>query len=178
MLLSACGSSREVVQVVSGTDGTNGADGRDGENGANGSNGSNGQNGSNGTSCSVSSTSNGAMITCGNTSQVVSNGAVGATGPMGPQGQPGTNALANAIGIAAILKPCGDEFAHDEVLMKLTDGRVIAVYDGGPNSDRLAILVPNTTYITTDRSNNSQCSFRIDSSGNLTNQSLTNNGHN
>jgi len=159
--------------------------------------GVNGTNGTNGTSCSVAQTLGGAQVTCGNSMAMIYNGASGTNGINGTNGTScsvsksngvatitcgsstatvldGTNSpLANALGIAAILKPCGDEFPNDEVFIKLTDGRVLAVYDGGPNEDRLAILVVGMTYRTTDRGNNNKtCTFQVNSAGNLINESM------
>lgn len=130
----------------------------------------NGTNGQNGTSCSISNVSGGARITCGSTSQIIydgEDGAVGPVGPQGPQGEPGQNALANAIGIRGYIYPCGQEFANDEVFIRLTDGKILALYDGGPHQDRLALLAPGS-YVTTDRNNNSNCNVTVDSNLNVT----------
>jgi hypothetical protein len=126
----------------------------------------NGVNGQNGTSCSIANASGGARITCGSTSQMIydgEDGAVGPTGPQGPQGEPGQNALANAIGIKGYIYPCGQEFANDEIFLRLTDGKILALYDGGPHLDRLTLLAPGS-YVTTDR-NGAQC--RVTVSANL-----------
>ena len=135
-------------------------------NGLNGTNGTNGTNGANGTSCSVSNANGGALITCGNTSQMIydgQNGAVGPVGPQGPQGQPGQNALANAIGIEGYIYPCGINFSNDEIFLRLTDGKILALYDGGANQDRLVLLAAGN-YITTDVNNqNDACHFNVSS---------------
>lgn len=91
------------------------------------------------------------------------------TGPVGPAGSPGVNA--SGIYIVEFLNPCGAEFANDEVLMKMSNGKVVGVYDGGPNEDRLTIFAPGD-YKTTDRNNNNECRFKITSSGNLSDQKL------
>lgn len=127
----------------------------------------NGTNGTNGTSCTVSNVSGGAKITCGNTSQIIydgEDGAVGPVGPQGPQGEPGENALANAIGIKGYIYPCGQEFNNDEIFLRLTDGKILALYDGGPHLDRLVLLAPGN-YVTTDR-NGASCNINV--SNNLT----------
>jgi hypothetical protein len=150
-------------------------------NGVNGINGMNGTNGANGTSCSISNVDGGAKITCGSTSQMVydgtngHNGAVGPTGPQGPagpQGQPGApgeNALANAIGIKGYIYPCGVEFNNDEIFLRLTDGKILAVYDGStaanPDLSRLALLAPGS-YRTTDRLG-TQCLLSVDNNLNV-----------
>jgi len=144
----------------------------------------NGVNGTNGTSCSVSNVTDGINITCGNTSQIVYDGRngtngldgsagpqgeIGATGETGPQGQPGTNALANAIGIAGYIYPCGQEFPNDEIFLRLTDGKILALYDGGPHEDRLVLLAPGN-YITTDRNRNHTCNFTVTNNLQITNE--------
>lgn len=150
-LIAGCTPTKEVVDIYKGDPGVNG------------------------TSCSVSQLSNGVRITCGNTVQdlydgrngtdglpgaVGATGAVGPMGPPGPQGQPGTNALANAIGIASYIYPCGREFNNDEIFLRLTDGKILALYDGGANLDRLVLLAPGN-YVTTDRVGNQVCNITV-----------------
>jgi len=125
-----------------------------GANGIPGSQGNTGQNGNNGVSCGVTQLANGALITCGISSAVVLNGS------------DGIDAMSGMIGIAAILNPCGSTTNHTEVLLKLSTGQVLAVYDGGPHWDRLALLIPGVVYQTTD-SHQNQCVFSIDANGNL-----------
>jgi len=135
----------------------------------NGTAGQNGSDGLPGSSCSVQATTNGAAITCGTSAPVmVTNGATGATGQQGPAG----TLPSGAIFISAILTPCASSFVnHDEILLKLSNGKVIAVFDGGPNEDRLTFLVPGVMYRTTDHNNpNRTCDFKIDSNGNFTYQ--------
>ena len=91
-------------------------------------------------------------------------------GPQGPAGAAGVSP--SGIFITEFLNPCRNEFAHDEILMRMSNGKVVAVFDGGPNEDRLTFLVPGTEYITTDRNNNNQCRFKITESGTLTGQKL------
>jgi hypothetical protein len=109
----------------------------------NGLNGAKGDTGSNGTGCNVVSTNNGALVTCGAQSVAILNG---------------TNAP-TTIGIAGYIKPCGPEFANDEIFLRLTDGNILAHYDGGTNQNRLVLLAPGN-YQTTDRSNHT-CAFTI-----------------
>jgi hypothetical protein len=189
-----CGNSSQ--RIYDGEDGEDGEDGRNGtscsisqlSSGARITCGSNvafihnGTNGTNGTSCSVSNLSNGVRITCGSNSQdlydgrngtngldgaVGATGAVGPQGPTGPQGQPGTNALANAIGIASYIYPCGQEFNNDEIFLRLTDGKILALYDGGANLDRLVLLAAGN-YVTTDRTGGRTCNIHVDSNLNIT----------
>lgn len=102
---------------------------------------------SNGQSCSVQQASNGAIVTCGASSAVILNGKDAA---------PSTS-----IGIASYVYPCGkNEFANDEIFLRLTDGNLLGLYDGGPNLDRLALLSPGG-YVTTDRDGCKKCYFTI-----------------
>lgn len=148
--------------------------------------GQDGKDGKDGKSCALAPVSNGVKITCGNTSQTVLNGTngtngqpgavgpqgeVGPVGPQGPQGEPGENALANAIGIAGYIFPCGSEFDNDEVLLRLTDGNILAVYDGGPHEDRLVLVAPGN-YITTDRNKNKTCHFTVTQDLQITNEQV------
>jgi hypothetical protein len=91
-------------------------------------------------------------------------------GPQGPAGAAGVSP--SGIFITEFLNPCNNEFAHDEILMRMSNGKVVAVFDGGPHEDRLTFLVPGTEYITTDRNTNNQCRFKITESGTLTGQKL------
>lgn len=153
-----------------GQDGEDGADGQDGEDGADGANG---RDGLNGTSCSVNKVGNSATITCGTSSAVVVDGAkgdkgdTGATGETGQTGATGQNA--SGIYITEIINPCGVEFANDEVFIRLSTGRILALYDGGPNQDRLALIAPGN-YITTDAVQNASCSFTVTSDYRITNE--------
>lgn len=142
--------------------GTNGEDGEDGTNGTNGLNG---------TSCTVNKVGTVSTITCGNSVATVLDGATGATGATGPAG---TNA--SGIYISEILNPCGVEFNNEEVLLKLSNGRILALYDGGANEDRLALLAPGN-YITTDRVQNRSCAFTITNDYRLTNEQVQNPGN-
>jgi hypothetical protein len=128
-------------------------DGRDGEDGRDG------RNGRDGASCSIRDTSNGALITCGNNSVAILDG------ERGPQGL----AAPTVIGISAYIKPCGDEFANDEIFLRMSDNNILALYDGGPHEDRLVLLAPGN-YITTDRNRNRTCNFTVSQSLEITNQ--------
>ena len=120
-------------------------------------NGMNGSNGAAGTSCTVQQLSNGAKVTCGSQVAIISNG-VDASLPAG------------ALYIKEVINPCGVNAANDEVFLRLSDNRIIAVYDEGANLDRLVTAAPGN-YITTDSSNH-YCSFTITSDNQITNQVL------
>lgn len=138
--------------------------------GNNGTNGSDGQNGLNGASCTVNKVGPAATITCGNSSAVVTDGAkgdTGNTGATGATGPAGTNA--SGIYISEVINPCGEEFANDEVFLRLSTGRILALYDGGANQDRLALIAPGN-YITTDAVQNKSCSFTVTNDYKITNE--------
>lgn len=88
-------------------------------------------------------------------------GADGATGATGPAGQDGTAGEAGASAVVEVIDPCGPEGAHDEVLLRFTDGGpLFAVYFS--HQQKLAFmteLVPGTSYITTDGTG---CAFSVD----------------
>lgn len=135
---------------ISCTDGSfsiilNGLDGRDGVDGI-------GIDGSDGKPCSVSreSGNNFVTINCPDNSTVQlfdgENGSDGST--------------------ISILRPCST-VNHAEIFLKLSTGEIVAVYDGGPHDDRLTLLVPNVTYVTTDKDTKKDCRFKIDNNGNV-----------
>lgn len=186
----ACTDGTTAV-ISNGTNGTNGENGSNGQNGASaydlwleagnegsvsdflsslvGPQGQIGETGANGTSCGVTQLANGALITCGANSAVVLNGlngTDGVDGQDGEDGEDGEDALSGLIGIKEILSPCGNTDAHHEVLLRLSNDSVLALYDGGPNLDRFSLLIPNLTYTTTD-SHNNQCVFSINAQGQL-----------
>lgn len=185
------GSSCSVEQLENGakmscTDGSfayiyNGRDGVDGTNGTNGVDGSscsisgnlsgatvtcsngtsatilnglNGTNGTNGQSCTLQDLANGVKITCGSQSAIVYDG---------------EDADTSVIGIAGYIKPCGEEFNNDEIFLRMTDGNILALYDGGPHEDRLVLLAPGN-YITTDRNKNRTCNFTVTNDLQITNE--------
>lgn len=123
--------------------------------GAKGENGTNGVNGTNGESCNVQQLSNGALIQCPTSSAAVSNG----TDASLPAGM---------LYIKEVVNPCGTNFANEEVFLRLSDNKLIALYDGGNNLSRLTLLGTGN-YITTDSSNH-YCSFTVDNNYQLTNQ--------
>jgi hypothetical protein len=132
---------------------------RDGRDGEDGEDGRDGRNGRDGASCSIRDTSNGALITCGSNSVAILDG------ERGPQGL----AAPTVIGISAYIRPCGNEFANDEIFLRMSDNNILALYDGGPHEDRLVLLAPGN-YITTDRNRNNTCNFTVTQSLEITNQ--------
>lgn len=117
----------------------------------------NGTNGRDGQSCSVSNTTAGVRITCGTSSEELLDGR--------------DSALANAIGIAGYIRPCGNEFPNDEIFLRMTDNQILALYDGGPHEDRLVLLAPGN-YITTDRNKNKTCHFTVTSDLRIINEQV------
>lgn len=126
----------------------------------NGQRGSVGATGAAGTSCTVTKSGSVSTIKCGSATVSVNDGVNGTNGQN-----------ASGIYITELLNPCGINGSHDEILLRLSNGKVLALYDGGANLDRFALLVPGTQYRTTD-SNNNYCTFQINSSGQLINQQL------
>lgn len=130
----------------------------------------------------------GAVINCGASSALISNGAAGATGLDGAQGekgdkgntgQNGTNgrdgidAQPSAYSIVAILNPCSDSPSiDDEVFLKLANGTILWLQvdnENGKNA-RLSIARPGR-WQTTDGSG---CQFTLNADGSITNESFHN----
>ena len=112
----------------------------------------NGKDGAPGQNCEVQQLANGAIITCANSTAVVLNGVDGVDGI---DGAPAPVTL----GIKGYIYPCNNVNSNKEIFLRMTDGKIIAVYDGGNNLSRLAILQPGN-YITTD---GSTCNININS---------------
>lgn len=141
--------------------------GRDGVDGEDGSDGQDGRDGLNGTSCTVNKVGTVSTITCGTASVNVLDGAKGDKGDRGETGPQGP--MPSGIYITEIINPCGVEFNNEEVFLRLSTGRILALYDGGPHEDRLALIAPGN-YITTDRNQNRACAFTITSDYQITNE--------
>ncbi len=133
--------------------GPRGYDGPQGDAGLPGIPGLDGQN------CEVTQLENGVLIECPSSSAVVLNG------QDGEAGEDGLDALAGMFGISEILNPCGPGPANEQVLLKLSNGLVLALFDGGPHLDRLVLLTPYEVYETSDA--NHGCEFSVDNEGNL-----------
>ena len=99
------------------------------------------QPGVNGNSCTVVEDSAGATITCTDgTSATVSNGQDGTQGPkgdqgeqgpqgeIGPQGPQGIPGPVEGSSIVEMIDPCGASSTPDEVLLKLSNGSLLAWY--------------------------------------------------
>jgi hypothetical protein len=146
-------------------------DGAPGPAGDAGPQGDAGPEGPPGTSCSVESVAadptvapnGGALITCGDTSTLLLNGA---PGPTGPQGQPGTPAPPTAYSVVDVIDPCGPSGGFDEVFLRLANGTVVASFSdnsAGQNT-RLSILVDGT-FETSDGTN---CVFTVSTDTSVT----------
>lgn len=111
------------------------------------------ENGKDGTSCSVTQTTNGALINCADGSSVfVENGRDGEKGDTGDQGAPGQNAQGQTI--TEVIDPCGDTGGFDELLLRLSSGELVAwLKDVG-----LVGLNDDQKYVTTDTQ---QCHFDV-----------------
>jgi len=84
-------------------------------------------------------------------------------------GANGEDAPNQQYGIVNIIDPCGASGGHDEVLLKLANGTIIASFSNNAagNMTRFSILKAGVNYITTD---NSGCFFSIDTNGNIYNE--------
>jgi hypothetical protein len=145
-----------------------------GTKGDKGDTGATGATGMAGSSCTVNKVGSAATITCGSSHVVVVDGATGAKGDKGDKGDTGATGPAgtNASGIyiTEIINPCGDEsLVNEEIFLRLSTGRILALYDGVPQQDRLALIEPGN-YITTDNVQNRSCSFTITNDYQITNE--------
>lgn len=94
-------------------------------------------------------------------------GNVGSQGPVGPAGPVGASGDDGADAVLEIIDPCNDAPGIvDEVLIRLSDGRVLCSFSANANGQntRLAVL-PAGSYVTTDGSN---CHFSVNVAGNIT----------
>lgn len=102
----------------------------------------------------------GAIVDCGASSAVISNGAPGADG---------LNAAPSAYAIEELVDPCGDiPGILDQVLFRLANGVLISIVSDNPKgkNTRLSILEAGN-YKTTDGSN---CHYSVDVNNNLYNE--------
>lgn len=117
-------------------------------------------NGKDGQSCTVEQLVNGALIKCATSMAVVYNGIDGANGTDGVDGADGTDGTNGTdgrdgapapvtFGVRGYIYPCNNVNSNKEVFLRMTDGSILAVYDGGNGLSRLAKLQPGN-YITTD----------------------------
>jgi len=111
-----------------------------------------------GQACQVESFSNGAVITCSNTSAVVYNGKDGTDGEDGVDGKDGEDAPVGTYTFTESIDPCGSESQFDEVLFRTGAGELVAHYSKG-NKQFLTFIGPGS-YKTTDGTN---CLFTVNS---------------
>lgn len=71
--------------------------------------------------------------------------------------------ISTGLRITELLDPCGDGAGYDEVLVRLSDGRLLAYFETGGNRF-LAVLTNNAYYRTTDAQ---LCNFYVTVSGNV-----------
>lgn len=94
-------------------------------------------------------------------------GACGRRGPKGDTGATGAAGLNGTNGTSAVIEvisPCADNQNYREILLRLSNNQIIAVYDGGPHQDRLVLVPYPQTYTTTD---GFSCTFSLDANGQL-----------
>lgn len=90
----------------------------------------------------------------------------GDTNVMSAQVCNGADAPPNPFTPVSILNPCGSAGPHDEVMLKLASGQVLASFSqtaAGQNT-RFSLLAADTQYVTTDAD---LCYFKLDVNGNL-----------
>lgn len=111
-----------------------------------------GDTGSPGQNCTVQEALNGAVILCPDgTNVLVLNGTNGVDGLPAP--------APSSYTISEIIDPCGRQGAFDEVLLRLTNGQLIAHYSG--HGDNFLTLISPGNYITTD---GTRCNFNVTNS--------------
>lgn len=78
-------------------------------------------------------------------------GPIGMTGPAGSQ---------SAYSITELVDPCGSSGNFDEVLIRFSNGVLLASFsvNGNANLTRLSVLVPGNSYVTTD---SQSCHFTV-----------------
>lgn len=96
-----------------------------------------GKDGSPGANCSVQQITNGAIITCPDSTAVVS--------PAGSQ-----------YNVQEIVDPCGDGPGFDEVILRLANGQLLAHFSSG--GLQFLSLIPDGNYVTTDQQ---ACQFTV-----------------
>jgi hypothetical protein len=110
--------------------------------------------GTNGTSCTVKQLVNGVRISCSDSTEaVVYNGQDGANGADAPP---------TPYTVTALIDPCGKQTTFDEVLLKLSNGTIIAHFASGAN--QFLTPIGTGTYMTTDGTN---CYFTVDANNNV-----------
>lgn len=115
------------------------------------SNGTPGAPGQPGTSCSVNPISGGAQIVCTDGSSVVITD--------------GLPAPSSPYTITSVVDPCGPQTTYDEVLLKMSNGHLLAHFSSGSNQF-LTEIGPGS-YVTTD---GSHCYFSVDNNLNIYNE--------
>ncbi len=131
-----------------GNPGDVGQQGGKGDTGETGTAGPGGSPGSPGQGCTVQQQVNGALITCGVSSVLVTNGI---------NGEDGEDLAAGDYSIAEIIDPCGATPGVNEILLKLGNGKYVAWYQSVGN-----VVLPPGSYHTTDASS---CPFTIAADG-------------
>lgn len=142
-----------------------------------------------GEGCTVTAVDDGALIKCGATETLVRHGqdgqdgesVAGPTGPVGPAGEScavtqtdsgvviscgESQVLMEKHPVVEVIDPCGPQGEQDEVLLRLSDGTLIAHYSTGNGKNRsefLTVISPGQ-YRTTDN----LCVFTVDQDGNVT----------
>lgn len=165
----SCGSQRPDLCALhgqecdnkgeNGRDGVDGSDGRDGRSGVDGEIGPRGGEGPVGRDGVA-----GATGPAGEKGDTGATGATGETGPTGPQGEAGEDAEPSDYTVVALVYPCGNGPGFEEVLLRMSDGTLLAHYSHG-SRQFLAVVTPGT-YTTTDGTG---CVFTVHNDMSVTN---------
>lgn len=154
-LLTSCGSEHPDRCVVWGEEcrspgkpGKDGVDGPAGEAGAKGDTGAPGVAGDKG-----EAGQNGAQGPRGEAGPA---GVAGERGPQGETGPQGAAAVLSQYSVTEVVDPCGDGPGFDEVLLRMSNGQLLAHYTNG-HYQFLTIVAPGH-YSTTDQQ---ECHFTI-----------------
>jgi hypothetical protein len=137
------------IDGIDGQDGQDGIDGKDGRDGIDGKDGVDGQDGQDGQDGIDGQDGKDGID--GQDGQDGAKGEQGEKGEKGDKGDAGDDAPAGPFSITELIDPCGPTPGkHDEVLFKLADGSVAALYyDHAGKKSFLTKLLPGT-FVTTD----------------------------
>lgn len=153
-----------VLALTSGCAQLKGDPGKNGQDGSIGLQGTKGIQGVNGQDCSVQQATvsvltpyGGAIVTCGSSSVLITNGMPGAQGVPGP---------VTTYGIDKLIDPCGaTPGIYNEVFLRLANGQLIwSLSDNANGQNTRLALAADGNWVTTDGSN---CTFSISTNGNI-----------
>jgi hypothetical protein len=98
------------------------------------------------------------LISCGGPGEPGPRGRPGAQGEAGAKGQPGQP---GADAVIEVIDPCGNESGHDEILIRLSNGKIYGSLAGAKKRDYLVEMLPGD-YVTSDEQ---QCKYVVTETG-------------